>query len=173
MSLRIFNAPLLIALALLGGCQQGTPSADTGNESVDNSLSPVEAAKRWVNDLEDKRPRVKCAVGAGAALAPDCRLNILEVGGQRIYVVSLPDGGFRQIVAAPDGALSLVAGAEPSRTSHNGRYTELIVGEERYVLPLDTLGVEPEAAQATALTAPAKPAKPSNAVKAFNAPTTR
>ena len=111
MFLRISNA--LTALAALTACGEVSPPP------------PGEA--------------VECAIGEGAAFAPDCTLE-QAAGGD--IVLHHPDGGFRRLLRDPatgsvlprDGAEVLVPEAG------EGDAVAFSVGNDRYRIPLSLLG---------------------------------
>jgi hypothetical protein len=83
---------------------------------------------------------VACAIGEGAALAPDCTLEQVAGGGE--IVLHHPDGGFRRFRSDPatgglvpgDGAEVLVPEAG------DGDALAFAIGTDRYRIPLSMLG---------------------------------
>jgi hypothetical protein len=132
MSSRTSRIIALAGMALLAACGQGASDEAT-------SRSPVSAMRDWVEGVTDERPRILCAIGAGVALAPDCRLEAQADGEGRFWLLSRPDGGFRRLRQGKDGRLSVADGAIEARIARSGEMLGVIVGEERYAVPLNAL----------------------------------
>jgi hypothetical protein len=132
MSSRTSRIIALVGMALLAACGKGASDEATPR-------SPVSAVREWFEDVNDSRPRILCAIGAGAALAPDCHLEAQADGEGRFWLLSRPDGGFRRLRQGKDGHLSAADGAIEARIARSGQVLGVIVGEERYAVPLNAL----------------------------------
>lgn len=119
---------------LLVSCQK----APTG-EGAAKAVSPIEAVKGWFAGASDERPRVYCAIGPDAALALDCRLEVVGDAVGRMLILSKPDGGFRRVRVGPDGAMSAADGAAEPRTVRSGNIAGVAIENERYAIPLSAL----------------------------------
>jgi hypothetical protein len=104
------------ALALLlGACSAGDAPAAGGTDGAEN---------------------IACALGEGAQFAPVCGLERADRGGEKLYVVHHPDGGFRSFTVLANGAgLAAADGAEPATQTIAGNLLEVTVGEDRYRFP--------------------------------------
>ena len=81
--------------------------------------------------------KIACALGSGAQFAPVCALERAERGGEQLYVVHHPDGGFRSFTLLANGAgLAAADGAEPAKQSLAGDQLEVAVGQDRYRFPV-------------------------------------
>ncbi len=134
--LRITTAVLAGAM-LLAACQK----APTSEEATDapKAVSPVEAVKGWVAGMSDERPRIYCAIGAAAALAQDCRVEVIEDARGRMLLLSRPDGGFRRIRLAADNGMSAADGAAEPKFARSGNIAGILFENERYAVPMNLI----------------------------------
>ena len=79
--------------------------------------------------------KVECALGAGAALAPVCTLEVVAGGGE--IILHHPDGGFRRLARdAASGTLTPRDGADPLMIgADDADALTIAIGAERYRLP--------------------------------------
>lgn len=79
---------------------------------------------------------VFCALAGSQQFADQCRVERSTVDGVRIVVVRHPDGGFRRLEVSQDGQNLLAAdGADQSQSALKGDRYEVILGDDRYVIP--------------------------------------
>ncbi len=92
-------------------------------------------------DIADEGEAISCAVGGADAFTADCRLVREQADGRPAFIVRHPDGAFRRLVTSADGQnLEAADGAETSQSAlKDGRF-EVILGGDRYVIPLRTDG---------------------------------
>ena len=84
----------------------------------------------------DGAEKIACALGPDAKFAPVCALERAERGGEKLFVVHHPDGGFRSFTVLANGAgLAAADGAEPASQAIAGDQLEVVVGEDRYRFP--------------------------------------
>ena len=80
---------------------------------------------------------IACALGTDARFEPVCGLERAERGGEKLYVVHHPDGGFRSFTVLANGAgLAAADGAEQATQTLAGDLLEVAVGEDRYRFPV-------------------------------------
>lgn len=112
MSMRISS---LTATLLLAGCGQ---TGGKGEQAV-----PAE--------------KIRCALDGATGLALDCSLERATEDGRQLFVVRHPDGKFRRLSANADGQNLLAAdGADQSQSALKGDRWEVILGDDRYVIPV-------------------------------------
>lgn len=76
---------------------------------------------------------ISCALAGASQFAAQCRV---ERNGATI-VVRHPDGGFRRLEVSADGQNLLAAdGAQQSQSARKGDHFEVILGDDRYVIPV-------------------------------------
>jgi len=121
------------ALCLLAACNGASPADEPAGRS------PVETVRTWVTGLGDRRDLIACAMREGAPLAGDCRIEILDDAHGRVLILSTPDGGFRRMRLAADGAISAADGADEVRTVSDARHVLVAIAGERYAVPLAVL----------------------------------
>ena len=81
--------------------------------------------------------KIACALGVDAKFEPVCGLERADRGGEKLYVVHHPDGGFRSFPVLANGAgLAAADGAEQATQSLAGDTLEVAVGEDRYRFPV-------------------------------------
>jgi len=86
---------------------------------------------------EEAGERIACALGGSDRFAEDCTLERTTLDGASVFVVRHPDGGFRRLEASGDGQNLLAAdGAQVTRSALKGDRWEVILGEDRYVIPV-------------------------------------
>lgn len=78
-----------------------------------------------------------CGLGGATELAQGCTLERGTEEGRAAFVVRHPDGKFRRLVASADGQKLLAAdGAEESQSALKSDRWEVILGDDRYVVPV-------------------------------------
>ena len=83
--------------------------------------------------------KIACAIGPDAKFEPVCALERATRGGEQLYVVHHPDGGFRSFTVLANGAgLAAADGAEQASQAMVGDQLEVAVGEDRYRFPVKT-----------------------------------
>lgn len=108
MSTRISSLALL---AVIAGCAQGA-------------------------EQQDGEP-IYCALGGAKDFKPVCRLERTTIDRQAVLVVRHPDGGFRRLTISADGQhLDALDGAEAGQSALKGDRFEVILGGEKYVIPV-------------------------------------
>lgn len=91
---------------------------------------------------EEAQPAVSaetiwCGLGGATELAQDCTLERGTEEGRPAFVVRHPDGKFRRLVASADSQSLLAAdGADQSQSALKGDRWEVILGDDRYVVPV-------------------------------------
>ncbi|MFM5885807.1 MAG: hypothetical protein ACKOQ3_10895 [Novosphingobium sp.] len=105
-------AACLGIVLLLAGCAQSSADADDGEA-------------------------IFCALGGSREFKPDCRLERTAIDAQPVFVVRHPDGGFRRLAVSKDGQhLDAVDGADASQSALKGDRWEVILGGDKYVIPV-------------------------------------
>jgi hypothetical protein len=85
---------------------------------------------------ETPQEHIACAVGGAVEFTEDCGLERATVEGAQVLVVRHPDGGFRRFEVSKDGQNLLAAdGAEVTQSALKGDRYEVILGDNRYVIP--------------------------------------
>jgi hypothetical protein len=125
----------LIGTLLLAACG---PASDGGDprDLVQRTGARITG---WFAGEADDRPRVHCASAADRPLAADCRLERLADADGMLLILSRPDGGFRRLRMAADGALSAADGAIEARSVRTASAIGVAIGAERYAVPLGML----------------------------------
>lgn len=78
-----------------------------------------------------------CAPAGAKELAQNCTLERSVEDGRAAFVVRHPDGKFRRLIASADGQQLLAAdGAEQSQSALKQDRWEVILGDDRYVVPV-------------------------------------
>jgi hypothetical protein len=104
----------LAALALLAACSKARAPAAT------------EAGEK-----------IACALGPDAKFEPVCGLERADRGGEKLFVVHHPDGGFRSFTVLANGAgLAAADGAEQATQTLAGDQLEVAIGDDRYRFPV-------------------------------------
>jgi hypothetical protein len=112
-------APILL-LALLAACSDGGKAQQT------TRVDAPGPEKIW------------CALDGARDFAQDCTLERGRDGTSASFVIRHPDGGFRRLEASKDGQNLLAAdGAELSQSALKQDRYEVILGDNRYVIPLN------------------------------------
>lgn len=110
------RAAPLAALLLLAACQQ--PQAAT----------------------EDGEP-IWCSLAGAKEFKQDCTLERVEIDGKATFVIRHPDGAFHRLEASKDGQNLLAAdGADVTQSARKGDRFEVILGQDRYVVPVQAPG---------------------------------
>lgn len=79
---------------------------------------------------------VFCALAGSQQFTDQCRVERSTVDAAKIIVVRHPDGGFRRLEVSADGQNLLAAdGADQSQSALKGDRYEVILGDDRYVIP--------------------------------------
>lgn len=79
---------------------------------------------------------VFCALAGSQQFKDQCRVERSTVDGAKVIVVRHPDGGFRRLEVSQDGQNLLAAdGADQSQSALKGDRYEVILGDDRYVIP--------------------------------------
>ena len=106
----------LIAVLALAACSGGEDEAVRAVEAGDQMLA--------------------CAIGPDSRFSDSCTLQKVERGGETVYRVNHPGGGFRLLTVAGDGS-GMVShdGAERAFNRLDGDRLEVTVGEDRYRFP--------------------------------------
>jgi len=120
----IARAISLLLIAALGACGKG----DADTTAMPATGSPEAAAG------EDNS--VPCALAGAAEFKADCTLEKSATGGQEIWVVRHPDGGFRRFAIVANGTrIATADGSEEVAAKRVGSELEVRVGEDRYRFP--------------------------------------
>jgi len=78
-----------------------------------------------------------CGLDGATELTQACTLERGNEEGRPAFVVRHPDGKFRRLVASADGQNLLAAdGADQSQSALKGDRWEVILGDDRYVVPV-------------------------------------
>ena len=87
-------------------------------------------------DADDGEP-IYCALAGASDFKPDCRLERATIDAKAVFVVRHPDGGFRRLQGNKDGQhLDAVDGADASQSALKGDRWEVILGGDKYVIPV-------------------------------------
>lgn len=117
----IRSAILLSTLGLLAACSGPAPGEGEGEQA------PIAAAGE----------NIWCAANGATKLAQDCTLERGEEEGRAAFVIRHGDGKFRRLVASEDGKNLLAAdGVEQSQSALKQDRWEVILGDDRYVVPV-------------------------------------
>ncbi|MFM5893233.1 MAG: hypothetical protein ACKOQM_02220 [Novosphingobium sp.] len=99
----------VLAVLLLAACSKG-------------GTAPAEAGES-----------IACALGGSQQFKPDCTVE--RDGGS--IVVRLPDGAFHRFTVSKDGqSLDAADGADKAQSARKGDRFEVILGQDRYVIPV-------------------------------------
>ena len=80
--------------------------------------------------------RIACALGGSQRFKPDCTVERSVADGAQVIVVRLPDGGFHRLELSKDGQnLEAADGADQSQSALKGDRFEVILGQDRFVIP--------------------------------------
>jgi len=91
------------------------------------------------HDAAAEGEKIACAIGPDAKFEPVCGLERAARGGEQLYVVHHPDGGFRSFTVLANGAgLAAADGAEQASQAMVDGQLEVAVGEDRYRFPVKT-----------------------------------
>lgn len=125
MSLRIFSAIFIFALASCGGPPDSVGPAEPGNVRSGDTGTPA----------GDPGERIACAVGS-APLSEVCMIDRTPDGADTIVTVRHPDGGFRRLRQSASGQITAADGALPAAVSVGDGVADITLGDARYRLPL-------------------------------------
>ena len=85
-----------------------------------------------------------CGLNGATELAQDCTIERGTEAGRAAFVVRHPDGKFRRLVASADGQNLLAAdGADQSQSALKTDRWEVILGDDRYVVPVQADAPKP------------------------------
>lgn len=80
---------------------------------------------------------ITCALAGASGFAPACRAERAVIDGRPAVVVHHPDGGFRRLVLSADRQhLEAADGADEAQSARKGDRYEVIVGGDKYVIPV-------------------------------------
>ena len=113
----------LIPLALLSACND--PAKGEGSGPAATIAAAATAETIW------------CALDGSKDFAQNCTLERGSDENSAAFVVRHPDGKFRRLVTSPDGQNLLAAdGADQSQSARKQDRWEVILGDDRYVVPV-------------------------------------
>ena len=79
---------------------------------------------------------IACALAGSQQFKPDCTAERSVADGVQVIVVRLPDGGFHRFAVSKDGQnLNAADGADQSQSALKGDRFEVILGQDRFVIP--------------------------------------
>jgi hypothetical protein len=79
---------------------------------------------------------VFCALGGSPDFRDQCSLERSTVDGAQVFVVRHPDGAFHRLEVSRDGQhLEAADGADQTQSALKGDRFEVILGQDRYVIP--------------------------------------
>lgn len=88
-------------------------------------------------DAVAKSETIWCGLDGATELKRDCALERGMDSGRAVFVVHHPDGKFRRLLASNDGQNLLAAdGADQSQSALKQDRWEVILGDDRYVVPV-------------------------------------
>ncbi|HET9628789.1 MAG TPA: hypothetical protein VFP14_04820 [Novosphingobium sp.] len=94
-------------------------------------------SKQQAQPAAEPRETIACALGSEATFEQVCSLERADRGGEKLYVVHHPDGGFRSFTVLANGAgLAAADGAEQTTQTLTGNQLEVAVGGDRYRFPV-------------------------------------
>ena len=100
------------AVLLLAACSRGGTAPASGGETI------------------------ACALGGSLQFKPDCTAERTVSEGAQVIVVRLPGGGFHRLEVSKDGQhLTAADGADQSQSALKGDRFEVILGQDRFVIP--------------------------------------
>ena len=113
LSLSLPKAARIAGLTLLlAGCSKGTGSG-----------------------LEEGE-KIACALAGSQQFAPDCAVERSTVDGAGVFIVRLPDDAFHRFALSKDGqTLTAADGADQAQAALKGDKFEVILGQNRFVIP--------------------------------------
>lgn len=92
--------------------------------------------KREAATEQDGEP-ISCALAGAREFRADCRLERVMMDGRETYVIRHPDGAFHRLELSRDGQNLLAAdGADVTQSARKGDRFEVILGQDRYVVPV-------------------------------------
>ena len=100
------------AALLLAACSSGGTASPSGGETI------------------------ACALGGSLKFKPDCTAERSLTDGAQVIVVRLPGGGFHRLEVSKDGQhLTAADGADQAQSALKGHRFEVILGQDRFVIP--------------------------------------
>jgi hypothetical protein len=82
--------------------------------------------------------KIWCALGGASEFKQDCTVERGKDGDSTTFVIRHPDGGFHRLEASKDGEQLLAAdGADATQSALKQDRYEVILGDNRYVIPLN------------------------------------
>ena len=79
---------------------------------------------------------IACALSGSQQFKPVCTAERSMADGAQVIVVRLPDGGFHRLAVSKDGQnLNAADGADQSQSALKGDRFEVILGQDRFVIP--------------------------------------
>lgn len=107
---------VLIALTALAACNQ---------QPTENQQAHGEA--------------IYCAIGGDQKFTPICRLEREQMDKAKVFIIRHPSGEFHRLQVSEDGQQVLAAdGADGTKSALKGDRYEVILGDNRYVIPVAT-----------------------------------
>ncbi len=96
-------------------------------------------------EAQDGEP-IFCALAGAKEFKQDCRLERTQIDGKQTFVIRHPDGGFRRLLVSDDGQNLLAAdGADVTQSARKGDRYEVILVQDRYVVPVQApAGAKPQ-----------------------------
>lgn len=111
-------AVLASVLALLAACSGGGQAEQSANDA-------------------EKPEKIWCALGGASEFKQDCTVERGKEDEAGTFVIRHPDGGFHRLEASKDGQQLLAAdGADGTQSARKQDRYEVILGDNRYVIPL-------------------------------------
>lgn len=84
------------------------------------------------------REMIWCALGDAKQFTQDCAVERAVVDGAQTFVVRHPDGAFHRLELSKDGQQLLAAdGADVTQSARKQDRYEVILGDARYVIPVN------------------------------------
>jgi len=95
------------------------------------------ACRNQPRAAETPKETIACALGGARQFLPQCSVERTRQDGAELIVVHLPGGGFHRLQVSPGGQhLDTADGADQTRSARKGDRFEVILGEDRYVIPV-------------------------------------
>lgn len=84
----------------------------------------------------DENSLIACAIGGASELTRNCSVERSVADGVLTLVIHHDDGGFRRLTVTTDGTGVITAdGADAARITVFDGEIEVVVGQDRYILP--------------------------------------
>jgi hypothetical protein len=115
-------------------------------------LAALSACGGGVGEQPEPAEQVWCSLGGSQHFAQECEIERVNEDGRPAFVLRHPDGKFRRLVASADGQTLLAAdGADQSQSARKagpeGERWEVILGDDRYVVPVQAPGGQSDVPQ--------------------------